>query len=127
MTPFDGAVNRGPACGRRGVIPIPAALAVLIGIASPAEAQTAISGDFYYSTYGTNNTVGEGTFDWTGSTLTATIATMATLPSFAIDGSLAIGSDGLIYTGRSGSVYAVNPANGAYVSSGTGVNNNVTS
>src|ERR1017187_589992 len=95
MTPFDCAQNQGPKGGWRGITPIPAALVVLFGIASPAEAQTAISGDFYYSTFSTSttDTVGEGTFDWTGSTLTATTTTLATLPSSAIDGSLAIGSD----------------------------------
>lgn len=103
------------------------AAGLALGGASRSLAQTAISGNFLYTTYGSGNEIGSGTFNWNGTTLTATTFTIATLPSFAIDGSLALGSDGKVYSGRAGAMYIIDPGNGTYVSASTGVNNNVTS
>ena len=88
---------------------------------------TPASREFYFTTFGNNNGYGHGSFSWDGAALSGTAATLAALPGLTVDGSLAIGADGNIYSGRAGRVLQINPVTGEVQNVASGVNNNVTS
>ena len=90
-------------------------------------AATPVSGEFYWTTFGGTNGYGFGSFSWDGTTLTTSTTRLGSLASFSVDGSLKVGADGNIYSGRAGNVSQINPVTGVVVSRPSGVNNNVTS
>jgi hypothetical protein len=104
------------------------ACALVLG-ARPAElhAAIAVADSFYYTTFGVSNAAGSGSFSWDGITLSVSTQEIVVLPDFAIDGSLAVASDGNIYSGRAGAVYQINPVTKEFQGTTSGVNNNVTS
>jgi hypothetical protein len=106
--------------------PFFAALA-FCGAAAESRAATPVSGRFYWTTFGSTNTYGYGSFNWNGTTLTASTTPLGTLPSLSVDGSLKVGADGNIYSGRAGSLTQINPVTGVRRTFSSGVNNNVTS
>jgi WD40 repeat protein len=101
----------------------------LLLVAGSAElhAASAVAKTFYYTTFGASNAAGSGSFSWDGTTLSVTTHEIVVLPGFGIDGSLAVASDGNIYSGRAGAVYQINPLTGVFQSVSSGVNNNVVS
>src|SRR5664279_2257030 len=103
-----------------------ALLALFCIIQQPAGA-TPTSGTFYWTTYGASNAYGYGSFSWDGVSLSAGTTQLALLSGLSVDGSLVVGSDGNIYSGRAGRVSQINPSTGAVVSVNSGVNSNVTS
>ncbi len=88
---------------------------------------TPASGTFYWTNFGIGNQFGAGSFSWDGATLTVNTQPRATLPDSSLDGSLVVGADGNIYSGRAGSVFQMNPSTGTFTGVSSGVNNNVTS
>ena len=90
-------------------------------------AATPASGTFYWTNFGNGNAYGYGSFSWDGVSLSATTTQLATVAAGSVDGSLVVGADGNIYTGRAGNMSQINPSNGRVLSANTGVNNNVTS
>ena len=74
-----------------------------------------MSGEFYWTTFGGSNAYGYGSFNWDGTTLTGSTTQLAPLAGFSIDGSLKVGADGNIYSGRAGRVSQINPVTGGVV------------
>jgi hypothetical protein len=88
---------------------------------------TAVSNTFYWTNYGNTNGYGYGSFTWDGNTLTASTKQLGEVGAFTLAGSLKVGSDGFIYSGRVGNMYQIQPAISAYINVASGVNNTVTS
>ena len=88
---------------------------------------TPVSREFYWTTFGNANAYGHGSFSWDGVALSASTSQLGAVQGLTLDGSLAIGADGNIYSGRAGTVTQINPATNAQVRVSSGVNNNVTS
>ena len=91
------------------------------------SAGTPVSREFYFTTFGGNNIYGHGSFSWDGVALSGTAVTLGSLDSLTVDGSLVVGADGNIYSGRAGTVTQINPLTGGKIRVNSGVNNNVTS
>src|SRR5437764_3870093 len=104
-----------------------AVLILLCGGAPRGLGAIPLSGTFYWTSFGGSNAYGYGSFSWDGVSLSATTTQLAPLPGLTVDGSLVVGSDGNIYSGRAGGMSKIDPSTGAVVTFSTGVNNNITS
>ena len=104
------------------------AVLILFGsVTDRASAATPASGTFYWTTFGNTNAYGYGSFSWDGASLSATTTQLGAPPSFTLDGSIEVGADGNIYSGRAGTMSQINPSTGVIKTFGSAVNNNVTS